>query len=103
LLALGRSPNLETLQPAAAGLTLENNRLKVNEFMQTAVPSIYAIGDLVSPVPLAHVATREGQIAVGHLAGEKKTINYYSIPKCVYTWPEAAAVGLTEEQARQAR
>jgi len=48
------------------------------------------------------VAAREGQIAVGNLAGEKQTLNYSSIPRCVYTWPEAAAVGMTEEQARQA-
>jgi dihydrolipoamide dehydrogenase len=102
LLALGRSADLQKLGIDAAGLAVQNGRLKVNEFMQTSVPSIYAIGDLVSPLPLAHVATREGQLAVGHLAGEKQTpLNYSSIPRCVYTWPEAAAVGLTEEQARE--
>jgi dihydrolipoamide dehydrogenase len=103
LLALGRAPNVDDLNPSAAGLTLENGRLRVNEFMQTSVPSIYAIGDMVSPLPLAHVATREGQHAVAHLAGEKKpSMDYSSIARCVYTWPEAAAVGLAEEQARQA-
>jgi dihydrolipoamide dehydrogenase len=103
LLALGRSADLSKLNVDAAGLAVKNGRLQVNEHMQTSVPSIYAIGDLVSPVPLAHVATREGQMAIAHIAGEKQTpLNYSSIPKCVYTWPEAAAVGLTEEQARQA-
>jgi len=76
--------------------------LKVNESMQTSLASIYAIGDIVSPLPLAHVATREGQIAVAHIAGEKWPLDYSQIPRCVYTWPEAAAVGLTEPQAKQA-
>src|SRR6185295_6433904 len=79
-----------------------NGRLKVNAHMQTSVPSIYAVGDLVSPLPLAHVATREGQLAIGHIFGEKNTLNYSQIPRCIYTWPEAASVGLTEEQARNA-
>lgn len=102
LLALGRAPNLDALNLRAAGLSLENNKLKVNEFMQTAVPSIYALGDVVSPLPLAHVATREAGVVIGHIQGEKKPLNYTAIPRCVYTWPEAAAVGMTEEQARQA-
>ena len=101
LLALGRAPNVRDLEIANAGLSLENNRLPVNEFMQTSVPSIYAIGDLVSPLPLAHAAAREAEAAVAHLNGEKRPLSYASIPRCIYTWPEAAAVGLTEGQAKK--
>lgn len=102
LLALGRSPNVEALRVEAAGLPLENQRLKVNAFMQTSVPSIYAIGDLVSPVPLAHAAAREAEVAVAHIAGESRKLDYAAIPRCIYTWPEAAAVGWTEDQAKAA-
>ncbi|OGR90005.1 MAG: dihydrolipoyl dehydrogenase [Elusimicrobia bacterium RIFCSPLOWO2_01_FULL_59_12] len=102
LLALGRAPNLGSLDIEKAGLALEKGRLIVNASMQTSVPSIYAIGDLVSPLPLAHVASREGEVAVAHLTGEKRSITYPDIPRCIYTWPEAASVGLTEEQAKQA-
>lgn len=102
LLALGRAPDIQALHPEAAGLALTGGRLTVNASMQTSVPSVYAIGDLVSPLPLAHVATREAQVAVAHIAGETLAIDYRSIPRCVYTWPEAASVGMTEDQARQA-
>jgi len=102
LLALGRAPRWEELGLEQAGLSLTGGRLSVNGQMQTAAASVYAIGDLVSPVPLAHVAAREGEIAVAHMCGENQTIDYTQIPRCVYTWPEAAAVGLTEAQARQA-
>src|SRR5262249_17462981 len=88
LLALGRRPNFD-------------KPIKVNEFMQTDSPSLYAIGDLVSPLPLSHTAAKEAEIAVRHLAGEKpEKMNYAAIPRCVYTWPETAAVGLTETQAQ---
>lgn len=102
LLALGRRADFSALGLASAGLS-EKGPLTVNSAMQTPVPSIYAIGDLVSPVPLAHVASKEGEIAVAHMAGEKtEPLSYPSMPRCVYTWPEAAAVGLTETQAKDA-
>ena len=66
-------------------------------------PHIYAIGDLVSPLPLAHTAAKEAGIAVAHMAGEApEPLNYSRVPRCIYTWPEAAAVGLTEAQAQAA-
>ncbi len=102
LVAVGRTPNVKDLGLETVGITLENGRLKVNEQMQTNVPHIYAIGDLVSPVPLAHTASWEADVAVRAMVGEKETMNYGSVPKCIYTWPEAAVVGMTEEQARQA-
>lgn len=103
LLALGRRPNLESLNLAAAGITLSSSKLMVNAQYQTSVPSIYAIGDLVSPLPLAHTAAKEAEIAVTHLSGgSPKSLAYSSIPRVVYTWPELAAVGLTEAQALNA-
>ena len=102
LVAIGRSPNVKDLAIEKAGLALQNGRLTVNNSMQTSVPHIYAIGDLVSPLPLAHTASWEADIAVGTMMGEKETITYSTIPRCVYTWPEAAAVGVTEEEARKA-
>ena len=102
LLALGRAAKSATLGLDQAGLPLDQGKLRVNAFMQTSVPSIYAIGDLVSPLPLAHVAAKEAETAVAHMCGEEHPLNYASMPRCVYTWPEAAAVGLTEAQARAA-
>ena len=102
LLALGRAPALLDLNIDGAGLALENGRPKINASMQTNISHIYAIGDLVSPLPLAHVAAREAHIAVAHMTGEKAAMDYPSIPRCVYTWPEAAAVGLTEAEALKA-
>lgn len=104
LLALGRSPNLLDLNLSSAGIALLDGRLRVNNVMQTNVPHIYAIGDLVSPVPLAHVAVREAETAICHLWGETHSINinYPAMPRCVYTQPEIAAVGMTEAQAQSA-
>jgi dihydrolipoamide dehydrogenase len=101
LLALGRRAEVQALALDATGLSLNQQRISVNAVQQTAVPHIYAIGDLVSPLPLAHTATKEAEIAVAHLAGETLApIDYSRIPRCIYTWPEAAAVGLTEAQAQ---
>jgi len=103
LLALGRRPNSQDLGLAAAGVSSSSGKITVNESMQTSVPHIYAIGDLVSPLPLAHTAAKEAELAVQHLAGVKtEKILYANIPRCVYTFPEAAAVGLTESQAQAA-
>lgn len=103
LVAVGRRPDIAPLRLEAAGLRLERDRPVVNAFGQTSVPSIYAIGDLVSALPLAHTATREAEIAIAHMAGESpEPLDYTRIPRCIYTFPEAAAVGLTEEQARSA-
>ncbi len=102
LIAVGRSPNLQDLQVSRAGIDLENGRLRINEYLQTSVPHIYAIGDLVSPVPLAHTASWEADAALSTLLGKPTPINYSLIPRCVYTWPQAAAVGLTETEAKNA-
>ncbi len=101
LLALGRRPNIENLGLEQADISVQAGRFQVNEFMQSCIPHIYAIGDLVSPLPLAHTAAKEAEIAVKHFCGEKpEKLDYSRIPRVVYTWPEAAAVGLTEAQAQ---
>jgi dihydrolipoamide dehydrogenase len=75
----------------------------VDEYMRTSVPNIYAIGDVIPSPALAHVAQREGILAVDHLAGKHvQTINYLAVPNCTYSHPEVASVGLTERAAREA-
>lgn len=101
LLALGRRANTNTLGLAAAGITLDQGRLKVNEHFQTSVSSVYAIGDLISPLPLAHTASKEAERAVAHMTGHSANpFSYSAIPRVVYTTPEIAAVGLTDAQAQ---
>jgi dihydrolipoamide dehydrogenase len=71
--------------------------------MRTNVPNVYAIGDVVATPALAHVASREGILAIDHLAGKHvQTINYLAVPNCTYSHPEVASVGLTEKAARDA-
>lgn len=69
--------------------------------MRTAVPSIYAIGDCVGGIMLAHVASAEGIVAAEHIMGEPSPVDFRTVPSCVYTRPELASVGLTEEDARE--
>lgn len=100
LLSLGRRLATENLGLEEAGVADRGEKITVNAMMQTRVPSIYAIGDLVSPLPLAHTAAKEAEVAVAHLSGESpEPIAYENIPRAIYTVPEAAAVGLTESQA----
>lgn len=103
LLAIGRKAYTEGLNLEAAGLkTDERGRIDVDAHLQTAVPGIYAIGDVVKGAMLAHKAEEEGVFVAETLAGQKPHINYNLIPGVVYTWPEVAAVGYTEEQLKEA-
>ena len=80
----------------------ERGYVQVNEMMQTSVPHIYAIGDVVNTPWLAHVASAEGILAVDHMAGqEARPINYDLVPSCTYCDPEVGSVGLTEAQAKE--
>lgn len=102
LVAIGRRPVTENLGLEALGIELERGYIKVNPYMQTAVPHIYAIGDVINTPWLAHVASAEGILAVEHMAGEKvRPINYDRVPSCTYCEPEVASVGLTEAKARE--
>jgi len=104
LVAVGRSPNTQDVGLAKSRVKLERGFVKVDPYMQTDEPGVYAIGDLVASSPLlAHVASREGIVAVTHAAGKPvEPINYTQVPNCTYCEPEISSVGLTERQAREA-
>ncbi len=103
LVCVGRRPFTDGLGLDKVGLTLdERGRVAVNEHLQTAVKNIYAIGDVVRGAMLAHKAEEEGVYVAETLAGQKPHINYKLIPGVVYTWPEVAGVGYTEEELKTA-
>ena len=102
LVAVGRAPVSEGIGLEALGIEADRGYIGVNEFMQTAVPHIYAIGDVVNTPWLAHVASSEGILAAEHMAGETvQPVNYDLVPSCTYCEPEVASVGLTEAAARE--
>ena len=102
LVAVGRAPVTTGLGLEALGVEIERGYIRVNGHMQTAVPHIYAIGDVVPTPWLAHVASAEGILAVEHMAGERvQPINYDLVPSCTYCEPEVGSVGLSEAKARE--
>lgn len=101
LVSVGRRPFTEGLGLEKIGLKAdERGRIPVNDHLETAVPGIYAIGDVVRGAMLAHKAEEEGVFVAETIAGQKPHINYLLIPGVVYTWPEVAAVGYTEEELK---
>ncbi len=101
LVAIGRRPYTEGLGLEAVGVELdERRRVKTDHHFRTNVPGIWAIGDVIAGPMLAHKAEEEGVVAAEVMAGQSGHINYDAIPGVVYTWPEVAAVGLTEEQLK---
>ncbi|GGB66898.1 dihydrolipoyl dehydrogenase [Flavobacterium suaedae] len=103
LVSVGRRPYTDGLDADKAGVKLtERGQVEVNDHLQTNVSNIYAIGDVVRGAMLAHKAEEEGVLVAEILAGQKPHINYNLIPGVVYTWPEVAAVGKTEEQLKEA-
>lgn len=102
LVSIGRKPFTDGLNAEAAGVKItERGQIEVNDHLQTSVPHIYAIGDVVKGAMLAHKAEEEGVFVAETIAGQKPHINYLLIPGVVYTWPEVAAVGYTEEQLKE--
>ncbi len=101
LLAIGRRPNTEELGLPLAGVQVEKTGIRVDEHMRTNVPHVYAVGDVTGGILLAHVAMHEGMVAVENALGHERAMNYAVVPNCVFTQPEVASVGLSEEQARQ--
>ncbi len=102
LLAVSRRANTSGLeQLIEQGLDTDRGRVRVNAKMETNLPGIYAIGDLVHGAGLAHVASTEGEIAADNATGHEATMNYDVIPNPIYTFPEIAFVGLTEAAARE--
>ncbi|QIG88304.1 dihydrolipoyl dehydrogenase [Chryseobacterium sp. POL2] len=103
LVSVGRKPYTDRLGLENAGVNLdERGRVQVNDHLQTNVSNIYAIGDVIKGAMLAHKAEEEGVFVAETLAGQKPHINYNLIPGVVYTWPEVAGVGQTEEQLKEA-
>lgn len=103
LMAIGVQGNVEGLGLEEAGVQVEKGWIKVNKFYQTNLPNIYAIGDIIGPPWLAHVASHEGMLAAEHIAGrEIVPLNYNAIPGCTYCIPQVASVGLTEKKALEA-
>ena len=102
LISVGRKPYTDNLGLENAGITLdEKGRIPVNEHLETSVPGIYAIGDVVRGAMLAHKAEEEGVFVAETILGQKPHMNYNLIPGVVYTWPEVASVGYTEEQLKE--
>lgn len=99
--AAGRSPNIAGLNLASAGVDYDAKGIKVNENYETSAPGIYAIGDVIGGQMLAHVASEEGKICVEKINGSCASINYHAVPSCVFSFPEVATVGLTEEQVKE--
>lgn len=103
LVSVGRRPYTDGLNAEKAGVKItERGQIEVNDHLQTSVPNIYAIGDVIKGAMLAHKAEEEGVFVAETLAGQKPHIDYNLIPGVVYTWPEVAAVGKTEEQLKEA-
>lgn len=101
LVAIGRRPYTDGLELQKAGITTdEKGRIPVNDYLQTSVPHIYAIGDVIRGAMLAHKAEEEGVFVAESLAGQKPHLAYHLIPGVVYTWPEVAAVGYTEAECK---
>ena len=103
LVSVGRRPYTDGLNAEAAGVKLnDRGQVEVNEHLQTSASNIYAIGDVIKGAMLAHKAEEEGVFVAETLAGQKPHIDYNLIPGVVYTWPEVAAVGKTEEDLKDA-
>jgi dihydrolipoamide dehydrogenase len=103
LMAIGRKPYTEGLGLEKVGIALdEKKRIKIDEFFESSVEGIYAIGDVIAGPMLAHKAEDEGVILAEMLAGQSGHIDYNKVPGVVYTWPEVASVGKTEEQLKEA-
>jgi dihydrolipoamide dehydrogenase len=101
LVSVGRKPYTAGLNAEAAGVVVtERGQIEVNDHLQTAASNIYAIGDVVRGAMLAHKAEEEGVMVAEIIAGQKPHIDYNLIPNVIYTWPEVAAVGKTEEQLK---
>lgn len=98
LVAAGRKPNLSAVSDLP--IQLNGQFVSVNKQMETSIPNLYAVGDVIGGWQLAHVASAEGLVAAANAAGRKEEINYRVVPRCIYTIPEIASVGLTEKEAK---
>jgi dihydrolipoyl dehydrogenase len=102
LVATGRGPSVNDIGLEQAGVRFDaRSGVEVDRHMRTNLPNVYAVGDVAGRYQLAHSAFREGEVAAGNALGHEVEMDYTAVPRCVYTDPEVAAVGLTEQQARE--
>lgn len=101
LVSVGRRPVTKGIGLENIGVAMDRARVRVDGRMATSVPGIYAIGDCASKIMLAHVASREGEVAAENIMGRDVTMDYKTVPSAVYTAPEIASVGLGEKEARE--
>ena len=102
LMAVGRKANVDSLNLAEAGVEFGSRGIVVNEFMQTSQPHIYAVGDINGKMMLAHAAIFQGLVALDHMMGKDNDIDLSVMPAAVFTSPEAASVGKTEDECKEA-
>jgi dihydrolipoamide dehydrogenase len=100
LISVGRRPVTEGLNIESLGVEMVRGAVKIDEHCRTNIPNVYAAGDITGFSLLAHTASREGEVAVNHICGIRDRMRYHAIPSVVYTNPEIASVGLTEEEAK---
>lgn len=101
LMAVGRIQHTKDLNLDKIGIQMERGFIKVNSRMETNIDGIYAIGDVIGKMMLAHAASEEGIVAIENLMGKVCEINYERVPNCIYTFPEVASVGLNEAEAKR--
>ncbi|MBI4965749.1 MAG: dihydrolipoyl dehydrogenase [Desulfomonile tiedjei] len=101
--SVGRRPHYAGTNVEKIGLKTERGRIVVNDKMETNIPHIYAVGDVTGGIMLAHVAMAEGECAARNALGNQSPLSYRAVPRCIYTAPEVASVGLTERNAIEER
>ncbi|MHB1652112.1 MAG: dihydrolipoyl dehydrogenase [Desulfitobacteriaceae bacterium] len=101
LIATGRKPSLKGIDVERLGLAVERGAIVVNQQMQTNLPNVYAIGDAIGGMMLAHVASAEGVVAAEHISGRTVEMDYRAIPSAIFTHPEIATVGQTEQELKE--
>jgi dihydrolipoamide dehydrogenase len=101
LSAVGRWPNTEGIGLEQVGIEMDRRAIKVNARMETSVPGVYACGDAIGGIMLAHVASAEGKVAAANALGQSIEMDYSAIPSVTYTHPEIGSTGLTEAKARE--
>lgn len=101
LMATGRVPYTEQLGLESLGMEMNRRFIKANARLETSVPGVYAIGDVIGGLQLAHKASAEGRVAVENALGHEAEMDYRAVPACVYTHPETASVGINEAQAAE--
>lgn len=103
LVAIGRQPNLDGLDIEKSGVKLNDKGrgIAVDKYMRTNIPHIYAIGDVTNIIQLAHVASHQGITAIDNILGKEKAMDYFAVPNVIFTNPEIASVGLTEDECKE--